>query len=371
MLDLARLTVSLTKHGAHKIAWLLEKYDKDEMLHHLSGTDSGINIDAAQARKNLSVTPQGTVPEVWNLVRALGMPSIKALTLISIIFSHHELIRTMQESNTGGMRGLVKRGGRLDGKAFTNFAHTIEELGFSNRHIADELEYDLRTLLRLKGIPHLVSELLTLKMRTAGWREGNSVSEEMIANGLHKTLGLSAEELRTWLEDGANDVEFPAKEVAFFSDKRRGKNTQPFRFRPGHRPKKAGVVGVSPPNEEVIAALKHNGIQTVLYERLAAKYGLGCVGTELPTGDGTTIDIVIQTPTFRWFYEIKTALSVRACLRQAIPQLLEYAYWRGDLSRAQKLVVVGEASLTDEAQRYLQFLQHQFHLPIFYEQVQG
>lgn len=69
MTELTRLNVSLTKHGAHKIALLLAKYDKDEVLKHLSGTDPGINIESAQAKKNLSASAAGKVPEVWNKAR--------------------------------------------------------------------------------------------------------------------------------------------------------------------------------------------------------------------------------------------------------------------------------------------------------------
>lgn len=71
-LKLKRLNVSLTKHGAHKVALLLHKYGKDEALGRTRGKEPGIKIDLAQARKNLSVGPRGRVPEVWNRVRALG-----------------------------------------------------------------------------------------------------------------------------------------------------------------------------------------------------------------------------------------------------------------------------------------------------------
>lgn len=93
MTNLSKLNVSLTKHGAHKIALLLAKYDKDEVLNHLWGTDEGINIESAQAHKNLSVTAAGKVPDVWNKAREQGEETINALVLIAIIFSHNALIR--------------------------------------------------------------------------------------------------------------------------------------------------------------------------------------------------------------------------------------------------------------------------------------
>jgi hypothetical protein len=47
------------------------------------------------------------------------------------------------------------------------------------------------------------------------------------------------------------------------------------------------------------------------------------------------------------FYEIKTAHSPRACLRQALGQLLEYSFWPGS-QEAARLIVVGETPLDKE-----------------------
>ena len=68
MLDLGRLSVSLTKHGAHKLALLLAKYDKDDILNRLWDEEPGINIETAQAKKNLSVNSSGVVLSYNNLV---------------------------------------------------------------------------------------------------------------------------------------------------------------------------------------------------------------------------------------------------------------------------------------------------------------
>lgn len=37
----SRLNVSLTKHGAHKVALLLRKYGKDDVLDHAEGKERG------------------------------------------------------------------------------------------------------------------------------------------------------------------------------------------------------------------------------------------------------------------------------------------------------------------------------------------
>ena len=67
------------------------------------------------------------------------------------------------------------------------------------------------------------------------------------------------------------------------------------------------------------------------------------------------------------FYEIKTGTSVRASIRQAIPQLLEYAYWSAE-KRADELVIVSHLKITGAAKKYLKFLRDQFNVPLSYKQ---
>ncbi|MDX6528569.1 MAG: hypothetical protein QOH41_859 [Blastocatellia bacterium] len=68
------------------------------------------------------------------------------------------------------------------------------------------------------------------------------------------------------------------------------------------------------------------------------------------------------------FYEIKTMNSPRACIREALGQLLEYSFWPGS-QEAVRLVVVGERSLDEEGAEYIETLRRRFCLPVEYEQV--
>ena len=74
--DLKKLIVSLTKHGAHKIAFLLQKFDKDDILNHLSGDYMDINIDPAQTRGILSINQAGIAPDLWNEIKKYGLEDI-------------------------------------------------------------------------------------------------------------------------------------------------------------------------------------------------------------------------------------------------------------------------------------------------------
>jgi len=97
------------------------------------------------------------------------------------------------------------------------------------------------------------------------------------------------------------------------------------RFRPGHKPKFEGKkeyeVGVKRQS-----VLTHNSIQNSIYEILLSEFPEAQIGTEVATNSGS-VDLVINQDENFIFYEIKTEKSVKANIRQALSQLLEYAFW--------------------------------------------
>lgn len=112
--------------------------------------------------------------------------------------------------------------------------------------------------------------------------------------------------------------------------------------------------------------LRHAELQRRLRGELLAE-GHIRVETEVPLGP-CFIDVVAERADGLWFYEVKTASSVRACLREAIGQLLEYALWSG-VDRPCRLIVVGEPPCDPAATRYLERLNAAFPIPIEYRQV--
>lgn len=141
-----------------------------------------------------------------------------------------------------------------------------------------------------------------------------------------------------------------------------------FSFEPGCTIKKLTATPYTK-CDPINADLRHNALQLKLYEMLVAEFGKDAVGTELPTGNGTRIDVVLKHVTGMWFYEIKTFHSPRACIRDAIGQLLEYSHWPKGIG-AEKLIVVGENALDADGAKYLETLHRLFSLPIEYRQVQ-
>lgn len=141
----------------------------------------------------------------------------------------------------------------------------------------------------------------------------------------------------------------------------------PFRFSPGFTAK-APSANASLAQKELDINLRHNVLQAALYKQLVKEYGEENVRTELPSGIGTSIDVVVKDGDEFYFYEIKTAHSPRACLRQAMGQLLEYGFWPGT-QEAARLIIVGETALDQEGLTYLNTLRQRFSLPLEYIQI--
>ena len=113
----------------------------------------------------------------------------------------------------------------------------------------------------------------------------------------------------------------------------------------------------------------HKEIQNGLAEYLRNKYPNATVDLETSKkGCGTSIDLVLEkSPTNRIFYEVKTYQSAKMCIREAVGQLLEYAYYPKE-NMAKKLVIVSQAPLTVDDETYLEHLRNKFKVPIGYMQ---
>ncbi len=111
--------------------------------------------------------------------------------------------------------------------------------------------------------------------------------------------------------------------------------------------------------------LEHNQIQEKICEILRFRYGDDNVGCELNTGAGTRVDIVVKRDDGYIFYELKTSNTAKKCIREALPQLLEYAYFP-DASRAFKIVVISPVPLDVKSKKYLEYLRKRFYIPIYY-----
>lgn len=107
----------------------------------------------------------------------------------------------------------------------------------------------------------------------------------------------------------------------------------------------------------------HNKMQNVLEEVLTSSlYKQEYKKVRVESG---RVDVKALTHTGVWhFFEVKTD-PPKLCLRNAIGQLMEYAYWP-DSERAEKLIVIGSTQPDEKAKRYLQYVRQKFKMSIFY-----
>jgi hypothetical protein len=155
------------------------------------------------------------------------------------------------------------------------------------------------------------------------------------------------------------------KEASFPLPIPESQRNKDFTFSPGNKAR-ASDITINRTAQTIEKKHQHNILQAALYEHLNSLYA-GNVSGEQPTTDGTSIDIAVKEGDVFTYYEIKTALSARECIRQALGQLLEYAYWPKAIP-AIRLVVVGNPPLDKDAKIYIETLRAKFSIPIEYRQ---
>lgn len=367
MTNINKLSVSLTKHGAHKVARLIAQFEIDEVLDNTWDTFEGIRIDRAQARKITSALSDGTLPGFWSEAKVLGTSTINRLVILSIVFSHHELIQIFKTSGTSHSRGQVFKS-QLDQKPFSNLKNNFVELGFADSDDENQFTYNLSPITGDGAIAALVLEVLRHKLDAAQWSSTNDIVDECVSLGFHDVFAISEAEFRSWLtknESSLSDQDIlperpdPAREMI-----------KQFKFRSGHNLRSTDDVVRNGSGKTPRARLIHNALQNVLYQSLATKFGSSEVGTEVATGASvTSIDVVRQHGNQYVFYEIKTSPSLKKVIREAVPQLLEYAYWPNN-ERATELVIVSKNGPTPEATAYLKLFRERFSIPIYHETIE-
>jgi hypothetical protein len=114
--------------------------------------------------------------------------------------------------------------------------------------------------------------------------------------------------------------------------------------------------------------IRHSKIQEALERKLIKEYGENNVSLEHPIFQNKRIDAVVNDNGKLYFYEIKPDPTARDCIRQAMGQILDYAYWPGR-ENAAKLFIVGENEIDKATQNYLRYLNTRFKLALEYIEI--
>ena len=112
----------------------------------------------------------------------------------------------------------------------------------------------------------------------------------------------------------------------------------------------------------------HKEISKGLTEKLRDIYGFENVTPEHSAGYGANrIDIVVNNKSNLIFYEIKTYSSIRTSIREALGQIMEYAFW-ANKNKAKELIVVTQPFIElNEVKTYFENIRNKFGIPIYYQ----
>jgi hypothetical protein len=105
----------------------------------------------------------------------------------------------------------------------------------------------------------------------------------------------------------------------------------------------------------------HKRLQGDLFKLFVKRYGRDNVVLERDD-----VDITVTDAARTVLIEVKTNPNPRAAIREAIGQLLEYAYYRPSKDRDTVLVIIAPGVLDELAENYLERLRIQFKIPISY-----
>lgn len=153
-----------------------------------------------------------------------------------------------------------------------------------------------------------------------------------------------------------NKINEPALEIPLSEEE----FEEEIKFIAGHNPKKKSPK-IHYRQREADANLFHDRMQENVYKQLSKIYPNN-VRTEL-----RGVDLVVRDKKGSYiFYEFKTFNSLKKCVREALSQLLEYAYYP-NAKRAVKLVIVSQNIADSKAKKYLEKLRKEFGIPVFYK----
>ncbi|RKH28676.1 hypothetical protein D7X12_40085 [Corallococcus sicarius] len=118
---------------------------------------------------------------------------------------------------------------------------------------------------------------------------------------------------------------------------------------------------VRPSTGPVVVDLAHNALQAEIYDALRREHGKDAIVLE-----EDFVDIKVRLSNRLVFIEIKSVASAKAAIREALGQLLEYAYFEPEDGVHPEFLVVAQGMTTPDVESYLALVRTRFNIPITY-----
>ena len=113
-------------------------------------------------------------------------------------------------------------------------------------------------------------------------------------------------------------------------------------------------------NRSYIVEQKHNKIQEALRNKLEEKFGKENVILE-----ENYVDVKVIQPDYLGFYEVKSSSYASECIREALGQILLYAYHDQDM-REKKIYVVGQYPANEQDKGYIDYIKKTLNIEFEY-----
>lgn len=124
--------------------------------------------------------------------------------------------------------------------------------------------------------------------------------------------------------------------------------------------KKTGAVKVKA--SDYIMTFQHNKLSNAMVDYLKTH------GYQKVKAEDSYVDISCEDSVgIKIFFELKTAQTVKAAIREAIGQLLEYNHYPNN-NKADKLIIVTAHEPEKDDMQYLMGLRTIYHIPVYYQQ---
>lgn len=349
----------------------MQNFPVQEIFYHIRNKSSGVDIDASQARNTVSASHSGNIPSYWDEAKNLGFDYLNFVTLISIIFSHGDLIHFFSQSPISRGKGWITQNSLCNNKAFSNIKACARELGFTSHDQAERFFLDISGFITDITAGRLTLAILITKAHAAGYSRKKSTHHfiaKLIQKNIHNIFGLSPSEFSFWL------TTTPASSTTFEHATQIASLPLPlpignFLFSPrGSLLNTASITRQQGQNGSISIDRYHAQLQNKLYQDLVNQ-GFSEMRLEQPTGVGTFIGLLCKRNGTYYIYEIKTADTLRACLREALPQLLEYQYalWQSGFSSI--IYFASQHVLDEEVSDYMEYLKNNYGIRIGYQQI--